>query len=84
MDNSLSKKAIEGLEAARKEAKASQAKIAKKIGVERETLNRQVSKGDMKLSRACNYAAALGMRLVLVPDDDRAAALMSGRLLEDD
>lgn len=59
----------------------SQKALAAQAGVAAETLSKMKQKDDAMLSSINKLAAAAGLRLTLVPDDDLAERIIKGDIL---
>lgn len=59
----------------------SQKKLAAQAGLREASLSRMKSLDDARLSSINKLAAAAGLRLILVPDDDLAEQIVKGDLL---
>ena len=60
---------------------SSQKKLAAQAGLSEASLSRMKSLDDVRLSSISKLAAAAGLRLALVPDDDLAERIIKGDLL---
>jgi transcriptional regulator with XRE-family HTH domain len=70
------------VDAAKKQGMA-QAELARKAKLSPEQLSRLMGGGGgARVETLANLAAVVGLRLALVPDDDLAADLLSGNLID--
>ncbi|WJW76602.1 helix-turn-helix transcriptional regulator [Thiohalobacter sp. IOR34] len=73
---------LEQILAAARERGLTQQQLASRAGITPETLSRMKKRGSGELTTIERLAAIVGLRLSLLPDDDRLEALRQGRFFE--
>lgn len=71
------------IDAAARRQKLTRTQLAAHAGLTREAVSRVFTRGRADLDTVAGLARAVGLRLALVPDNDFAAQLAKGTLLDD-